>query len=189
MTAADEGNGETMPAPRALRRDVLDDGEDVTNLTDRQLILRVANDRLVEAHERGALLGAMASMEGRIVARIEKLEGRLAPNGEIEHRAAMTSSHAIETAADTIASKLFAEFHGPRGGRNNLTKEAVVEIVQSQIDAGTLKQFRDAEKDNRKLRLAIKAGAVVAIVTVLATAIAAHLEGRATAPQQQTQTK
>lgn len=160
---------------------MLDDETDVSHLSDRELLLRAVNSTLATEQNVGHVLRELSEVRGDIA----DIRRRLAPGGEIEHRARAVSSHEFESAADAIAGKLLAEFRGPRGGTNNLTRETVVEVVTATLGAERLRSFEEAAKDAKKLRTQIKAGAVVALITIAATAVAAHFEGRATAPQTQ----
>jgi hypothetical protein len=182
------GNGEDTPAMSALRRgaDVLEDGTDVSHLSDRDLVIRAVNSSMSADYISGRVLGELGLVRNdlrEVRTDVDEIKRRLAPNGEIEHRARQASGHAFEEAVEGVAARIVEAVHDDRdGGRGNVSTERVLAMIR-EYDSGKEERARD---ERRKFRRDLTVAIVAAVIGAVATGAAGEMHGRATAPQVQT---
>lgn len=192
------GNGEDTPVPDTLGRrsaEITDDGDDVSHLTDRDLILRAVNSAIATEKKSGEAIRFIAGVENRMGRRLDgiaehlqgvddrlvDIERRLSPGGEIEHRAQAASGHALDGAMKTFAERIVDAVHDEREGRGNITAERVMELIELSEARPIVRRAERNSDSKRRIVEAVVAGLVLA----LAAWAGGHFEGRATAPQTQ----
>ena len=171
---AQRENGEdTMPGapPRGRRRDVLDDGEDVSSCTERELLLRSLNANLAHDHALGLLAADVSGIRGSVQA----IERRLAPGGEVDQRVRTTSSHALEGFAETLSTKVVAAVKDEREGSGNITPGRMTEIVQQTLTAKELEQLRSKATRDRDRREKILVGVAIALISAAVSGAAGYV--------------